>query len=163
MGVADWLVAGRRSAAFSIYDERNRLDRTTALRLWTEGGAWFSTEAGKKGRFVAGQLADVAVLSADYFQVPDEAIRNITSVLTVVGGRIVHGAGSFGSLAPPLPPASPDWSPVRAYGGYAASTSGVAANAVAASAPKRIVHACIDQMAGGHGLWGTDGCSCFAF
>ena len=158
-----WLVAGRTVGGLQLYDQRSKLDRTTALRLWTEGSAWFSSEDGKKGRLVAGQLADVAVLSADYFQVPDEAIKDITSILTVVGGRVVHGAGPFGSLAPPLPSASPDWSPVRAYGGYAASASGVAANAVAASAPKRIVHACIDQMAGAHGLWGTDGCSCFAF
>src|SRR6185436_7707280 len=98
-----------------------------ALRLWTEGSAWFSTEEGKKGRLAAGQLADIAVLSDDYFRVEDEAIKQITSVLTIVGGRIVHADRPFGSLAPPMPPASPDWSPVRAYGGYHKGTPTVAA------------------------------------
>jgi predicted amidohydrolase YtcJ len=109
-----WLTTGRTVGGLALYDESNRLDRTEALRLWTEGSAWFSSEAGRKGRLAAGQFGDVAVLSDDYFAVPDEALKGIASVLTIVGGRIVHGGGPFASLAPPLPDASPDWSPVRA-------------------------------------------------
>ncbi len=88
------------------------------MRLWTEANTWFSNEEGKKGAIKAGQLADLAVLSADYMTVPEEQIRDIASVLTVVGGNVVHGDGPFGKLAPPLPPASPDWSPVSKFGGY---------------------------------------------
>ena len=62
---------------------------------------------------VAGQLADLAVLSADYFTIPEEEIRGIESLLTIVGGKVVYGAGEFGGLAPPPLPVSPDWSPVR--------------------------------------------------
>jgi predicted amidohydrolase YtcJ len=124
-----WLTTGRTVGGLALYDERNRLDRLEALRLWTEGSAWFSSDDGRKGRLEPGQLGDVAVLSDDYFAVADEAIRGITSVLTVVGGRIVHGAGPYASLAPPLPPASPDWSPVRSYGGYHAAA--VASGSVA--------------------------------
>ena len=58
------------------------------------------------------------MLSADYFSVPGEEIKDITAVLTLVGGEVVHADGDFASLAPPLPPASPDWAPVRVYGGY---------------------------------------------
>src|SRR5262249_13081429 len=65
-----------------------------------------------------GKLADLAVLSADYFSVPEEEIKRIESVLTVVGGKVVYGAGEFERLAPPPLPVSPDWSPVKAYGGY---------------------------------------------
>ena len=65
-----WLVSGKTVGGLSLYDENNRLDRTSALRLYTEGSSWFSGDAGKKGRIVAGQLADLAVLSADYFAVP---------------------------------------------------------------------------------------------
>ena len=113
-----WLVTGRTIGGTAIYPKENRLDRTTALRLWTEANTWFSNEEGKKGAIKAGQLADLAVLSADYMTVPEEQIRDITSVLTVVGGNVVYGDGSFGKLAPPLPPASPDWSPVSKFGGY---------------------------------------------
>ena len=49
---------------------------------------------------------------------PEEEIKSIVSVLTIVGGRIVHGDREFTDLAPPLPPAMPEWSPVRTYGGY---------------------------------------------
>jgi hypothetical protein len=83
------------------------------------GSAWFSGEAEKKGILAAGQLADLAVLSDDYFKCPEEQIRRIESVLTVCDGKVVHAAGEFASLAPQLPSVSPDWSPVAQYGGYA--------------------------------------------
>ena len=101
-----------------MYDEDNRLDRMEALRLWTVGSSWFSTEQGSKGSIVPGQLADLAVLSADYFSVADDEIRNLESVLTIVGGKPVYAAEEFADLAPPLPPVLPEWSPVAAYGGY---------------------------------------------
>jgi hypothetical protein len=58
------------------------------------------------------------VLSGDYLTVPDDDIRELTSVLTVVGGRIVWADGLYAAHHPPLPPALPEWSPVRYYGGY---------------------------------------------
>jgi len=70
-----WLVTGRTVGGLRLTAESARLDRTTALRLWTEGSAWFSTEDGKKGRIAAGQFADLAVLGADYFSVPAEEIK----------------------------------------------------------------------------------------
>jgi hypothetical protein len=44
--------------------------------------------------------------------------RDITSVLTLLGGEVVHADGDFKDLAPPLPPPAPDWSPVRYDGDY---------------------------------------------
>jgi predicted amidohydrolase YtcJ len=113
-----WLVSGRTVGGMQLYPEANRLDRLTALRLYTAGSSWFSGEEGKKGRLVPGQLADLAVLSADYLTVPEQEIKGIESVLTLVDGRVVYGAGDFGNLAPPPLPVSPDWSPVGIYGGY---------------------------------------------
>ncbi len=81
------------------------------------GSSWFSTELGSKGSIAPGQLADLAVLSADYFSVADEEIKNLESVLTIVGNP-VYAAEEFAELAPPLPRVLPDWSPVAAYGGY---------------------------------------------
>lgn len=49
---------------------------------------------------------------------PEDQIKGLASVLTIVGGKVVYGDGPFGKLAPPLPPASPDWSPVNKFGGY---------------------------------------------
>ena len=70
------------------------------------------------GRIAPGNLADFALLSADYFTVPEDEIGNISSVLTVVGGRVVFGTGKYGNLAPPLPEPIPAWSPVRYFGNF---------------------------------------------
>jgi predicted amidohydrolase YtcJ len=114
-----WLVTGKTVGGLRLSADSARLDRTAALRLWTEGSAWFSSEHGKKGSIAPGQLADLVALDRDYFAVRDEEeIKSIASVLTMVGGRVVHGDREFKDLAPALPEAMPDWSPVRAYGGY---------------------------------------------
>src|SRR5260370_5286374 len=102
-----------------MYEEANRIERMEALRLWTVGSSWFSTENGTKGSIVPGQLADLAVLSADYFSIPHEEIKQLESVLTIVGGKPVYAAEEFETLAPAPPPVLPDWSPVAAFGGYA--------------------------------------------
>ena len=115
----NWLVTGKTVGGLSMYDEDHRFDRMEALRLWTVGSSWFSTENGSKGSIVPGQLADLAVLSADYFSVADDEIRRLQSVLTIVGGKCVYGAEEFDNLAPPAPAILPEWSPVAAYGGYA--------------------------------------------
>ena len=173
-----WLATGRTIGGLRITPERNTLDRETALRMLTEKVTWFSNEEGRKGQIMVGQLADFAVLDRDYFEIPGDEIQDITSVLTVVGGRIVHGAEDFAPLAPALPPPMPDWSPVRRFGGYqdrpAASTGTPGAFA-------RAMARCCDAACGIHGheharawaaaspagndrgFWGALGCSCWAF
>src|SRR6266581_452018 len=113
-----WLITGNTVGGLNLYPENNRLDRMEALRLYTLGSSWFSTEEGKKGAIAPGQLADLAVLSADYFSIPDEEIKGLESVLTMVGGRVVYASGEFSKLAPPPVPVSLDWSPIKHYGGY---------------------------------------------
>ncbi len=169
-----WLVTGRTVGGTEIYPAANRLDREMALRLWTEANAWFSTEVGKKGQIKAGQLADLVVLSDDYFSVPSGSIQDITSVLTLLGGKPVHGDAEFNELAPPLPPAMPDWSPVRTFGGYSKRADADQNRKYAFAAACGCSNAC-----GVHGhahawaataaptddkaFWGALGCSCWAF
>jgi hypothetical protein len=89
--------------------------------MWTENVTWFSNEEGKKGRIQVGQFADLIVPDRDYFACSEDEIADITSDFTIVGGKVVYGAGDFAGLdKSPPPPAMPDWSPVRSYGGYAA-------------------------------------------
>jgi predicted amidohydrolase YtcJ len=75
-----------------------QISRVEALRLYTEGAAWFSFDDHHVGSFAEGKYADLAVLSEDYLTVPDAAIRKIQSVLTLVGGRVVHAAAPFDRL-----------------------------------------------------------------
>src|SRR5882724_849671 len=113
-----WLVTGKTLGGAKLQGDRNLLDRTEALRLYTTGGAWISGEEGRKGTLEAGKLADLAILSADYFNVPVDRIKDIESLLTLVGGKVVYGAGPYSRLSPPLPPVAQDWLPVREYGEY---------------------------------------------
>src|SRR5215472_15663079 len=114
-----WLITGKTVGGLSLYPQENRLDREEALKLYTMGSSWFSTEDGKKGALAPGQLADFAVLSADYFSIPEEEIKQLESVLTVVGGKVVYATEEFSKVAPPPLPVSPDWPPIKEYGGYA--------------------------------------------
>ncbi len=113
-----WLVTGKTLGDTRLYPESNRLDRMEALRLYTLGSAWFSGEESKKGSIEEGKLADLAVLNEDYFSIPEDRIKHLESVLTVLGGKVVHGSEEFAALAPPPLPVSPDWSPVKVYKGY---------------------------------------------
>ena len=164
-----WLVTGKTVGGLALYPENNRFDRMEALRLYTVGSSWFSSDDGKKGSIVLGQLADLAVLSADYFAVPEEEIKRIESVLTIVGGKVVYAAKEFSKLAPPPLPVSPDWSPV---GGYVQShaAQAVGGKSDAAHATQALPHVRLGTVeAKAHrriysasGLW-TLGCDCFAF
>ncbi|QNQ55778.1 amidohydrolase [Serratia liquefaciens] len=172
-----WLVSGRTVGGMAMYDDSARLDRETALMLWTQGSAWFSTEQGKKGQIKVGQLADLAVLSQDYFSIPEEQIKGIESVMTVVDGKVVYAAGSFSPLAPPAIPVLPDWSPVTQVPGHyrsappsAAARVGVLSQAHQCCGPCG-VHAHQHDVArrssipvsDNNAFWGAFGCSCFAF
>jgi hypothetical protein len=155
----------------SLYPGANRVSREKALAMWTHENTWFSSEVGKKGQIKAGQLADCALLSADYFGVPERDIPHIRAVLTLLGGKVVHGEGDFGPLAPAFPAPMPDWSPVRIFGGYyrepetsaklasacgCTSACGVHghdhASALGASVPAADVQS----------FWGALGCGCWA-
>lgn len=171
-----WLVTGMTVGGTRLYTSDNRLSRDMALRLWTERNTWYSSEEGKKGQIKVGQLADFAALSADYFSVPEDEISSLESVLTVLGGKVVHATDEFSSLAPPMPPAMPDWSPVRSFGGYqnvkpGASRASTATRVSCSCSNRCFVHGHAHAHAwgsqvpadGDRSFWGALGCSCWAF
>ena len=96
-----WLVSGPTVGGSKLYGSENRMSREEALRLYTHGSSWFSTEEDVKGSLAPGQLADFAVLTSDFFSVPEEEIKDLQSVLTVVGGEVVYASEDFSQLAPP--------------------------------------------------------------
>ena len=69
------------------------LTRMEALRAITMGGAYFSFEENRRGSLEMGKLADIVVLSGDYLDIPEDKIPDLNSVLTMVGGRVVHSSG----------------------------------------------------------------------
>ncbi len=153
-----WLITGKTIGGTALYQDDNRLERMEALRLYTVGSSWFSSEDGKKGSILPGQLADLSVLSADYFSIPEDEIKRLESVLTIVGGKIVYANGPFAKLAPPALPVSPDWSPVKQYAGYCQAPS---THAAASLRPVSVSQSRSHIWHPRH-LWDF-GCDCFAF
>jgi predicted amidohydrolase YtcJ len=87
-----YMVTGKNSSG-QVINEGQQVTRMEALRLYTVDNGWFLREEDKIGTIEPGKLGDIVVLSEDYFdpvRVPDEAIKRIRSVLTVVDGKIVH-------------------------------------------------------------------------
>jgi predicted amidohydrolase YtcJ len=151
-----WLVTGRTVGGMKLYTESNLLSREEALRLYTAGSAWFSREEDRKGTIAPGTFGDCSILSEDYFEVPPDRIRAIESALTVVDGKVVHGAGPFASHAPAPLPVLPEWSPVAKYGGHYPMSKVVLASASHA--------ACSHNPLGSDALSHPGGgCSCWAF
>lgn len=168
----NWLVTGKTVGGTRLYPPANRVDREEALRLWTTANTWFSNEEGKKGQIAVGQLADLAVLSDDYLTVPEDEIPHLSSVLTLLGGKVVHGEGDFTKLAPVLPPPMPDWSPVRTFGGYQdrsrsharalASACGCASGCNVHGHDHAAAYAREAPTSDARSFWGAMGCGCWA-
>ena len=113
-----WLTTGKSIGETKHQADKNVLDRTTALKLFTQGSAKLVSLDADRGMIKENYLADFIVLSDDYFSVADRKIQDITANLTVVDGKIVYADEVFQGLAKPLPKAIPEWSPVNFYGGY---------------------------------------------
>ena len=90
-----WFVTGQTIDGGPRRRPDNLPTRAQALQWYTRGSAWFSSEESTRGELAPGFLADIAVLSDDYFDVPPDEIPGIRSELTLVGGRVVHAANSF--------------------------------------------------------------------
>jgi predicted amidohydrolase YtcJ len=89
-----YMTTGRNVAGMPT-NEGQTISRLEALRLYTEGSAWFSFDDHQVGSIAVGKHADLAVLSHDFLTVPDDQLRRIESVMTLVGGAVVHAAPPF--------------------------------------------------------------------
>jgi predicted amidohydrolase YtcJ len=83
------------NALGQLINDGQQISRQDALRLYTRENGWFLRMEDRLGTIEPGRLADLAVLSAGYVKVPDEQLKSIRSVLTVVDGKIVHDTGTL--------------------------------------------------------------------
>lgn len=113
-----WLLTGKTIGGMQFWPKDQVLDKFTALKLYTSGSAWCSGEQNVKGKLVKGMYADMAILSGDYFTASPEQVKQITSLMTVVNGKIVYASGKYANESPAIPEVIPAWSPVRYFGGY---------------------------------------------
>lgn len=71
---------------------RQTISRHEAVEFYTKKAAYLTFEEDSRGTLEPGKMADFAVLSDDCFKCPDEDIKKIESVMTVVGGRVAYEA-----------------------------------------------------------------------
>ena len=84
-----WMLDGKTVGGRALRGPEETPTRENALRMYTLGSAWLAFAEKERGSLEVGKLADLAVLSKDYFKVPVEEIGEIESVMTVVGGKVV--------------------------------------------------------------------------
>jgi len=87
-----YMTTGKNSSGVLI-NAGQTLTRQEAIRLYTAENGWFSKEEDKLGSIETGKLADLVILNDDYFSVPEESLKRLRSVLTIVGGKVVHSTG----------------------------------------------------------------------
>ncbi|MBO9514031.1 MAG: amidohydrolase [Variovorax sp.] len=87
-----YIMVTRKDPAGNVYGADQALTREEALRLYTNAGPYYTFEEAKKGSIEPGKFADMVVLSADYLAVPDEQIKDIKPLQTIVGGKLVYEA-----------------------------------------------------------------------
>jgi predicted amidohydrolase YtcJ len=93
-----WMLDGRTLSGMPTRTAAEIPSREEALRIYTQGSAWFTHDEGQRGRLEPGMLADLAVLSDDILTMPVERIGTLTSLLTMVGGRIVYADEPYADL-----------------------------------------------------------------
>jgi len=91
-----FMVTGRNSGG-ALVNDGEQISRLDAVRLYAgPQQGWFTKEENVLGGIGVGRFADLTVLSKNVFDeraVPDDELRTMTSILTIVGGRIVYDAG----------------------------------------------------------------------
>ncbi len=90
-----WMLDGKSASGRVLRGPEETPSRMEALRFYTQGSAWLAHDEKNRGSLEVGKLADLAVLSEDYLSIPIDKIARIHSLLTLVGGAVVHAEGPF--------------------------------------------------------------------
>ncbi len=93
-----WMLDGKTVGGLSTRGPDETPSREDALRLYTVGSAWFCFDETRRGTLENGKLADFVILDRDFMSVPTEQIGATSSLLTVVGGKVVYAADVFASV-----------------------------------------------------------------
>jgi hypothetical protein len=86
-----WMAITRKGVDGPPLTPAERITRMEALKMWTVNGAYMTFEEKQKGSIEPGKLADFAVITKDYLNCPEDDIKDIEALATVVDGRLVHG------------------------------------------------------------------------
>jgi len=110
-----WLITGKTIGGLGLYPRENRLDRAEALKLYTMGSSWFSTEDGKKGALAPASWPTWLLSRAIIFPFPRRKSSISNLYLRSRVGRSFTPAMNSQNLRT-CPASEPTWSPVKEYG-----------------------------------------------
>ena len=85
-----WIAVTRKTVDGEVLEPEQRISRMEALKMWTWNGAYLMFAEKDKGSIEAGKLADLVVVSKDYATCPEDEIKDIEALRTVVGGKVVY-------------------------------------------------------------------------
>jgi predicted amidohydrolase YtcJ len=86
-----WIAVARKTTQGKAVHPEERITRAEALRMHTIGAAWLQFADDTRGSLEPGKLADLVVIDRDYLTVPEDDIRNIQPVMTIVDGKVAKG------------------------------------------------------------------------
>ncbi len=85
-----WMVITRETSDGTVFNPEERITREQALRMWTLNPAYNSFEEEVKGSIEPGKFADLTIISKDYLTCPEDEIKDIEALVTIVGGKVVY-------------------------------------------------------------------------
>jgi hypothetical protein len=90
-----YMAVTRKTTGGAVFNPEQRVSRQEALRMWTLDGAYNSFEETRKGSIEPGKLADMVVISKDYLMCPEDEIKDIEALRTIVDGKVVYDSANF--------------------------------------------------------------------
>ncbi|HSB06501.1 MAG TPA: amidohydrolase [Thermodesulfobacteriota bacterium] len=90
-----YVMVTRKDKNGVVYGANQKINREEALRLYTNGAAAYSFKEDAKGSIEPAKLADLVVISDDILTCPEESIKDIKALMTIVGGKIVYRDPGF--------------------------------------------------------------------
>lgn len=84
-----WMCTARKTREGADFYPEEKIDRKDALRMWTTGAAWIQFSEKQRGSLEVGKLADLVVIDRDFLNCPQDELKAIRPVMTIVEGRVV--------------------------------------------------------------------------
>jgi hypothetical protein len=91
-----WMAITRKTTDGKVLNPEQRISRMEALKMWTWNGAYLMFEEKEKGSIEPGKLADMVVITKDFSTCPEDDIKDIEPVETIVGGKVVYQRAASG-------------------------------------------------------------------
>ena len=92
--LAMWSVVTRTTERGTVIMPSEAITRVAALKMYTINNAYATFEESVKGSIEPGKLADLAILTEDFLNCPVDKIKDIESVVTILGGKIVYSSAA---------------------------------------------------------------------